>query len=206
MQTEDEARHGELVSRLFEAALDSLDMAVFLVDIRLRLLHVNAAAVALAQGDAPLHLQDGRLVQNGSGSLCRIVHAVLQAEPGAHEPQSLCVEQRCGRPLLLTVSRFLPSAGLAWLQPCAIVMARDPATHRLARSMLQQLFGLTSAEAGVAQALAHGEALEDIAAALEISVHTVKAHLKKLFLKTGTRRQAELVALLHDTPALLTPV
>lgn len=185
-------------------ALDCLDTAVFLVDAGLRLLHANAAASVLLGRDTALRLQAGVLLQQDCGgalSLARVVRAALDPAHLAAAPQSLCVARRGRQPLLLTVAPFLPPAGLPWLQPCAIVMARDPEAHRLSRSSLAQLFGLTPAEAGVAQALAHGDAPEDIAAALDVSVHTVKTHLQRLFRKTGTRRQGELVALLHGSPA-----
>lgn len=190
-------------------ALDCVDTAVFLVDADLRLLHANAAAAALLGPDTALRLQEGRLVQQDAGgalTLGRVVRAALDPGPCriAAEPQSLCLARRCRQPLLLTVAPFLPPSGLPWLQPCAIVMARDPEGHRLSRRVLMQLFGLTPAEAGVAQALAHGDAPEDIAAALGVSIHTVKTHLHRLFRKTGTRRQGELVALLHGAPAAVT--
>jgi DNA-binding CsgD family transcriptional regulator len=105
--------------------------------------------------------------------------------------------------LLLTAAPFLAQDAPPGQSPRAVVMVRDPEAHRLPCDALRQLFGLTPAEAGVAQALAHGDALEKIAVDLDISLHTVKTHLQKLFRKTGTRRQGELVALLHATPAAM---
>ena len=58
------------------------------------------------------------------------------------------------------------------------------------------MHGLTRAEARLAATLAKGISLEEAAAALSISVHTVRSQLKAVFAKTGVTRQAELVALL----------
>lgn len=68
-------------------------------------------------------------------------------------------------------------------------------------TVLQQLYGLTPAEAKLASLLAAGLRVDDAAAELGISVHTARAQLKQVFTKTGTRRQAALMRLLLTGPA-----
>lgn len=60
---------------------------------------------------------------------------------------------------------------------------------------IQRRLGLTLAEARVACRLAGGADLWSIARELQIARETVRTHLKRIYSKTGTRRQAELVAL-----------
>jgi DNA-binding CsgD family transcriptional regulator len=50
--------------------------------------------------------------------------------------------------------------------------------------------------------LLHGERLEDYAARAGISMNTARTHLKSIFAKTETTRQAELVRLLAQTLCL----
>jgi DNA-binding CsgD family transcriptional regulator len=57
-------------------------------------------------------------------------------------------------------------------------------------------FDLTDREAAVAVLIAEGLSLEEVARHLRIQRGTVRNHLKGVFEKTGTHRQAELVALL----------
>ena len=57
-------------------------------------------------------------------------------------------------------------------------------------------FGLTPAEAALADALVRGATLEQFATRRGTSIHTVRGQLRALLAKTGTHRQAELVALL----------
>lgn len=57
------------------------------------------------------------------------------------------------------------------------------------------LFDLTPAETRVYTAIADGRTLGETAKKLGISLATAKTHLLRLFAKTGTRRQAELVRL-----------
>jgi len=58
------------------------------------------------------------------------------------------------------------------------------------------LFCLTPAEARLAQWVAEGRSLKHAAVEFGISIHTVRMQLRKIFTKTGTRRQAELVRLM----------
>jgi DNA-binding CsgD family transcriptional regulator len=58
------------------------------------------------------------------------------------------------------------------------------------------LFELTPSEARVLELVGAGRGNAEVAAALGVSVATVRTHLLHLFDKTGTHRQAELAALL----------
>lgn len=71
--------------------------------------------------------------------------------------------------------------------------------RRSATLLLQERLGLTRTEARVATRLADGHALATIAAELSIADATVRTHLRNIFRKTNTGRQAELVALVHRT-------
>ena len=62
--------------------------------------------------------------------------------------------------------------------------------------LLAIIFGLTPAEAKLAACIASGIGIDAAAAALRIGRETVKSQLKAVFLKTNTRSQPELVALL----------
>lgn len=61
---------------------------------------------------------------------------------------------------------------------------------------LSSSFGLTPTESRVALALTEGKMPSEIAAGFGISRTTVAFHLRNIFQKTGTSRQAELVILL----------
>jgi DNA-binding CsgD family transcriptional regulator len=57
-------------------------------------------------------------------------------------------------------------------------------------------FGLTQAEARVAIAVAMGLNIPEVARQIGLSPNTVKTHLRRVFDKTGTARQAELARLM----------
>jgi DNA-binding CsgD family transcriptional regulator len=60
-------------------------------------------------------------------------------------------------------------------------------------AFLKNRFGLTPAEARLVLRLMAGDSLRAAANALGIQYETVRTHLKSIFQKTGTCRQAELV-------------
>lgn len=78
-------------------------------------------------------------------------------------------------------------------------LERRPAA--VSKALLITLFGLTNAEAALAALLSDGETLASSADALGIAKETARGHLKRVFAKTETNRQTELVALLARLPS-----
>jgi len=80
---------------------------------------------------------------------------------------------------------------------CCLLFVDDPEQHDTPHdSRLQQLWDLTPAEAKVAGLLASGLRPREISERLEVSCNTVRSHIQKIYLKTETSRQADLVRLL----------
>ncbi|CAN7478037.1 LuxR C-terminal-related transcriptional regulator [Pseudoduganella sp. LjRoot289] len=211
LQLRSRLAHQGLAEHCSVTALDALATAVFLLDADLTVLYANASAAALFGAEAPLCLRGAQLVQtasHGARTLARMVRGAMRGRaPGvpaeAPPPQSLSLPRHGRLPLTLTVAPFALPDGTLGHKPCAIVMARDPGAVTASAEVLRQLFDLTPAEASVSRALAAGDSLEEIAAASGVSVNTVKTHLHRVYGKTGTGRQGELVALIHGSTATL---
>ena len=60
--------------------------------------------------------------------------------------------------------------------------------------LIQEIFGLTLTESKIANFVFQGITARDIAAARNVSIETVRSHIKSILLKTETNRQVELVA------------
>jgi DNA-binding CsgD family transcriptional regulator len=76
---------------------------------------------------------------------------------------------------------------------------RDPLTGGTAATgTLRELFGLTEAEAALAQALQSGVTLAEYARQRALSLNTVYTHLRRLREKTGCNRMAELIHRLNE--------
>ncbi|MEJ3866062.1 hypothetical protein WGU94_10275, partial [Campylobacter jejuni] len=65
------------------------------------------------------------------------------------------------------------------------------------QALLAATFELTPAQARLAARLARGDSVETAAQEAGVALATARNQLKTIFQKTGTHRQAELVALLH---------
>lgn len=84
-----------------------------------------------------------------------------------------------------------------------LVLLRDPEAVHADADLLRQLFGLTSAEARVAAALARGGTTADVARQTGVQQNTVRAHVKRLLQKTGTADRTQLVSLLLRSAAIV---
>lgn len=86
-------------------------------------------------------------------------------------------------------SRLLPGGAVAVFVSSS---NHQPATNL---APIAETFALSKAETRVLGRLMQGDSLPAVAATLGISRNTAKTHLSRLFSKTGTQRQAELIAL-----------
>jgi DNA-binding CsgD family transcriptional regulator/PAS domain-containing protein len=102
-------------------------------------------------------------------------------------------------PYLLSVRPLAETERGAKASAIAIVFIRDPSSRNpAALRMLREVFGLTEAEASLAQALQDGVALGAYARRHAVSLNTIYTHLRRIKEKTGCRRMAELIRKLND--------
>lgn len=86
------------------------------------------------------------------------------------------------------------------INPKAIAFITDSAANwRLDATLLRNTYGLTDAEARVAQALVNLQGVQQVAEQCGTTENTVKTQLKAIFSKTGTHSQAQLLQLLMNT-------
>jgi DNA-binding CsgD family transcriptional regulator len=84
-----------------------------------------------------------------------------------------------------------------------LLLFRDPDLQESSlASRLSRRFGLTSAQANLAVALAHGMPLKEIAERQRVKISTLRSHVKALCAKMGCERQAEIVAIALSLPPI----
>ncbi len=197
------------------AALDRLSLGVVLVDGGGGVLFANRAAVATLDQRDGLSLWRKRL-QAATPSLTSTLERLIGEAAATAEGRGLNAggalslpRPSLKRPLALLVAPLRGANGsvagggsFTRRQAAAVVFVSDPErAQETPQQILARLYRLTPAEARLAQAVMAGEGLPRVAEGLGISITTARSHLKRLFDKTGTRRQAELVALLLKGPA-----
>lgn len=181
--------------------------AVFLVDGTGYVRHLNVAAEALIAARAGLVISKGLLAGNSGRETNKLSQAIaIAAGLGARDRggASLALFRADRRPLPVTVCPVQddPLPGFP-VEPLVLVCASDPGRGRpVPAERLQQLYGLTPSEAKVAIELSLGFEPRVVAERLSLSIHTVRFQLARIFAKTRTSRQAELVQLLDQVCSL----
>jgi DNA-binding CsgD family transcriptional regulator len=122
--------------------------------------------------------------------------AIIAPELGEPKGSPLTLPRKSAHAALIV--RILPGPGLDCWQDkedrAALVTVYDEENSvQVDESVLRKLYGLTRGEAALAVILLKGKSIEDAAAELFISPHTARTHLKRIFMKTDTHRQTELV-------------
>ena len=187
------------------AALSRLDEGVLFVSRDATVVFANKAAEKFFSTQ-DLRQSRGRLHGNSAAETANL-HAVIAkcAEPGfRHGPGGLVSLSRApGRsPLSLLVAPvpFRTPHEFIATQPMAIIFVGDPERSGKPDAVqLQETFGMTPAEARFAIEILKGDGIQAAADRLSISRATARTHLSRIFDKTGTRRQAELVGVLMSS-------
>lgn len=199
--------------KIAEHVLESSGVGVILVDSGGAVLTINAAAHAILAHTRVLGIHDGRLHamrQADQQILQRHIREKAEqqraddADPACYAAFALLRDDHT-LPVTVMVRPGPPYGPVsAPLRRTATVILRDPARRlHLAAPDLEQLFGLSRAEARLAQLLADGLSTDEAALQLGVSRNTVRSQLQAIFAKTGTNRQGDLVRLLLSSAAAL---
>lgn len=189
----------QVSSAFADAALDAFPMAIFRLSSAGRVEHQNRHAGHLLERADGLTLRAGRLVAVHDASdlelQSAIHHALHRSGPISSMVSARRADGGCLSLMLTPISRRGESQVLIIAQGAQF----DGGARR---SRLSSLFRLSAAELDLATALLEGRSLSEIAAAREVAVNTLRVQLRSVLKKTGTSRQAELVALLARLPIL----
>jgi len=190
-----------------ESALDNLDVGIVFVTADGQLIHGNRAAEQIvARGDG-LNLRNGRLRAVESSTDAHLRDTLREAT-SAIVPLELPLAITVSRPsswrcyqLLVAPLRHGLSVFAGMRSPQAVILIIDvEGRRRSSPRLLSRLYGLTAREAAIASVLSSGKTLEATAEQLRMTYETARSHLRRIFDKTNTSRQTELILLLARLP------
>lgn len=176
-------------------SIDFLTIGVCLVTADAKVAYANISAADILERADGLHLSSGRLSACLAPECRRLQDGIAVA---FQRPADGClVALPVARPsgYLSYQVTVMPPAGLRRLGgDYATVFVSDPTRdmHPF-EDCLMGLYGLTRSESVVAGLIARGLDLRQIAEERNVGFETVRTQLKRVFEKTGTRRQVDLV-------------
>jgi DNA-binding CsgD family transcriptional regulator len=185
--------HAERVLAGMAAACDFLPMAMFAVDDNARILFCNRRARRHLDVGSGIRESHGRLRCEFSEDSSRLTEALRRAFVVHDTAVPIVVTARRGN----GSRRFELLLGPVPAERAVVVFASAPEEPLgFSQALARQLYGLSERESEVASAVVAGLTLEETAESLKVEKETVRSHLKRVFSKTETSRQAELVRLL----------
>lgn len=167
------------------ATMDTLAAAVVISDASGRIHKTNMAADAMLAGGDGVGISEGRLKIHNETARDALKAALAQ---DSSEPQSCIIPVADGSKLYAVVVKLDGGTGRR-----AIFLKREEPDIPAIGKHLSAVFGLSPREVSVVVPLLQGRSPADIAALLGISMPTARTHLQRLFKKTGTQSQTDLV-------------
>jgi DNA-binding CsgD family transcriptional regulator len=189
----------------FADVLDGLSAGLFLLDSTRRVVHANAAAAELLEAGALLRSTSGRLAVSDARfdlalreALALLSNRDRDVELGAKAialPLTAPSGERYVAHLLPLRSGDRQLAGATFTADAALFVRKAALDYPSPAQIISQAYNLTPAELRVLFGIVEIGGVPEVAAAFGVADATVKTHVSRLFEKTGTGRQADLVKL-----------
>lgn len=193
----------EVERNIYANGMRRLHMGYLLLDQRGQLIRMDDKAADLLSRDGNLYLKKGRI---------NIRHPEKNRELQAIIADGLqCRTCNFSRALNANSTQF--TGMLICSAPASPMYASDADPHLViyinepeisevaAEERIAELFDLSQTEAALAAQLVRGRTLTEAAASLNLTEYTARNYSKRIFCKTGTHRQAELVRLILTSVA-----
>lgn len=176
--------------------MEQLGLAVFALDKEGRVVFSNKAGEALLSAGTALRLRHGRLAAPHAPDNDALLAAILRVAR-SRRGETLALRNATGA----THDLFMSIAGIpgqtltTFGSASVLVTARTRGNASpVTAQQLHQAFGLTPAEAAVAEALIEGTSPEDYANTKGVSPHTVRYQVRAVLAKTNSRSQVKAVS------------
>ena len=183
--------------------LDGIGPGLFFVNADGHILESNANGRAMLERGTLVRVHGGRLVladrdaERGLADiLCRFRS---DSTAGSVRPASMLLSAHAGEPFVAHVAPLIEgvrrSTGSTYTAVAAVFVQKASFELPSSREIIARTYKLTPTELRVLFAIVEMGGVPKVSEALDISVSTVRTHLRRLFAKTSTDRQADLVKL-----------
>jgi DNA-binding CsgD family transcriptional regulator len=177
-------------------SLDELASSMFIVDSTGRIIHANLAAHRLIAEADVLRAANGRITAAQAGD-------AAIGKRGIAMPLTARTGERYVAHVLPLTSGARRKAGVSYSATAAMFVRKATLDLPSPPEAVAHEFKLTPAEVRVMFAIVEIGGVPEVAPVLGISEQTVKTHLHRIYEKTATKRQADLVKLVASYSARL---
>jgi DNA-binding CsgD family transcriptional regulator len=206
-------RRAVLISRLIDVKaaetamlgdlLEAISTGMFMVDADTHIVHANAAGHVMLDAGDVLRAVGGRLVATAAevdASLHDVFAAAADGDAaigskGIAVPLSPHASEPYVAHILPLTSGERRHAGSTYAAVAALFVRKAALEAPSPPEVIAKTYGLTPTELRVLLAIVEVGGVPEVAVALGVAESTVKTHLGRLFAKTNTGRQADLVKL-----------
>jgi DNA-binding CsgD family transcriptional regulator len=196
-----------ITSQVLEATLDALTSGVFLTGFDGAVVYMNRAAESQARSGNVLRIVNHRLEAVNAEARAAVSRAITDAiteessMPTGGFTLALPSSEGAGMvATILPLDRGQRRKVSGPFAAAAAIFVQDPVTVPVLPGVaLAKIYGLTPGELRVLLAISPGLGIKEAADVLGIGEETAKTHLKRIFEKTGTSKQAELMVLLRNS-------
>jgi DNA-binding CsgD family transcriptional regulator len=181
--------HRGFGAAIFETVLRQLATAVIVIEGNGEVLFINPSGIRLLQDAHVGWIIGGKL----HFTLLSVAELLTRAR-NRHEYATV-LPQRTGRqtPLGITAFALHGDDGQRSDAPVAIFISGEQTAAKPPPALLAEMYALTGGELRVLLALLEGKSPDAIAAGFAISIATVRTHLVRLFEKTESTGQVDLL-------------
>jgi DNA-binding CsgD family transcriptional regulator len=195
-------KHLEAERLLYENAVETTGIGTILLGAAARVIYNSPAAMALLAQHSALRVCNSRLICTRLTDNRQLNDVITQALDDHSGQFAYALRLFAGELLVVVRAVSYPLSVVDEPGPrVAIFLSERTKRPVLAREVICRLFDLTPAEADLSIKLAEGTSLSEAAIELKISEHTARTYSKRIYSKTGTNRQAELVQLILGSVA-----
>jgi len=198
------SRHVDLKSveaATFADTLDGISAGMCLVDAAGRILHANVACQSILDAGDFLFAIEGRISARDA-KIDQVLRELLAAASGGDAAigvrgAALSSRSRSGpryvAHVLPLTSGARRLAGITYAATAALFICKVATEIPTSPEIIARAYNLTPTELRVLLAIVEIGGVPEVAVALGVAESTIKTHLSRLFVKTGTGRRADLV-------------
>lgn len=191
--------------------LGKMSIGTVVVDANKNVIAANQAAISalsknfgITMKEGKLHLANGNTTSKFRNALDMMI-AAHQRGITFQKGMAIGLESQDGLPGLDVVIKplFLSNMPSAKLRPAALILVNDCESGSIdvEAKMLREAYNLTDREAKLVSLLGQGYTLNEAAKELQVSINTIKKHLKGTYEKLGKHRRSQVVAMLSRCTA-----